>query len=73
MLMKGYSEDRGLASRLDFDVESKAFVAKQIAHAFQHPPVPDVFVQEPAVHEKRSVIKKTRSPVSTWRPSVSAA
>jgi hypothetical protein len=73
MLMKGYSEDRGLASRLDYDAESKQFVAKPVAHAFQPKPAPDAVEQKPALHEKRSVIKKARSPVSKWQPKVSAA
>jgi hypothetical protein len=71
--MKGYLEERGKAFKLDFDVELKQFVSKPVAHAFQPKPAPDTVEQKPAVHEKRNVINKARSPVSKWRPSVSAA
>ena len=73
MMMKGYSEDRGFASRLDYDAESKQFVVTPVAHAFQPKPAPDAIVQKPVAREKHSVIKKTRSPVSKWQPNVSAA
>jgi hypothetical protein len=73
LAMKGYTEDRGHASKLDYDATSRQFVSKPTAHAFQPKPEPQPVLQKLEAGKKQSVEKNASRVTSTWRPRVSAA
>ena len=56
--MKGYSEERGLSFKLDFDAESKQFVSKPVAHAFVSHAERVMVLQKLAEPGKRRKAKK---------------
>jgi hypothetical protein len=62
--MKGYSEERGLSFKLDYDAESKQFISKPVAHAFAPQAESNVSVQKPAELRKRRQARTTKRHVS---------
>ena len=58
--MKGYSETRGQACKLDFDTESGQFVAKPIAHDFRSKTGSNVMLQKIADWRKQRAVQKKR-------------
>jgi hypothetical protein len=58
--MKGYTEERGLSFKLDYDAESKRFVTMPVAHAFAPQAESNSFSQKLAELQERRRIKKAR-------------
>jgi hypothetical protein len=58
--MKGYSEDRGLSFKLDYDADTKEFVSKPVEHAFAPQVGANVVVQKLAELRKRRQAGKTK-------------
>lgn len=59
--MKGYSETRGQAFKLDYDAESKQFVSKSIAHEFApNVGLEDVFPTLAELRRRQRKIKAKR-------------
>ncbi len=59
--MKGYSETRGQASKLEFDTASGQFISKQIPHAFPPMTAPNFIIKK--LKEQRKVNKQRKAEV----------
>ncbi len=62
--MKGFTEDRGLAFKLDYDADTKQFVSKLIEHGFQPKAEAHPAIAKVAELRKRYRVKKTRENVA---------
>jgi hypothetical protein len=59
--MKGYTEERGRAFKLGFDVESGQFFSKPIAHDFAPEPKQSLIAQKTADWRKRRETAKAKA------------